>query len=54
VRCTFGTCAKLSGLVNYRLAEMDEIATISHQYYDNHLRGGEGHMEVGKLIQTGV
>jgi hypothetical protein len=30
---------------------MDEIATISHQYYDNHLRGGEGHMEVGKLIQ---
>jgi hypothetical protein len=31
---------------------MDEIATISHQYYDNHLRGGEGHMEVGKLIQS--
>ena len=28
------------------------MATISHQYYDNHLRGGEGHMEVGKLIQT--
>ena len=31
---------------------MDEIATISHQFYDNHLRGGEGHMEVGKLIQN--
>jgi predicted nucleotide-binding protein (sugar kinase/HSP70/actin superfamily) len=31
---------------------MDEMATISHQYYDNHLRGGEGHMEVGKLIQS--
>lgn len=31
---------------------MDEVATISHQYYDNHLRGGEGHMEVGKLIQS--
>jgi hypothetical protein len=30
---------------------MDEIATVSHQYYDNHLRGGEGRMEVGKLIQ---
>ena len=29
-----------------------EVATISHQYYDNHLRGGEGHMEVGKLVQT--
>ena len=24
--------------------------TVAHQYYDNHLRGGEGHMEVGKLI----
>jgi predicted nucleotide-binding protein (sugar kinase/HSP70/actin superfamily) len=31
---------------------MDQVATISHQYYDNHLRGGEGHMEVGKLINT--
>ena len=39
------------GLGGYHLSDMDEIATISHQYYDNHLRGGEGHMEVGKLIQ---
>ena len=30
---------------------MDEIAdVISHAFYDNNLRGGEGHMEVGKLI----
>jgi len=33
---------------------MDKIADISHQYYDNNLRGGEGHMEVGKLIQNVV
>jgi predicted nucleotide-binding protein (sugar kinase/HSP70/actin superfamily) len=31
---------------------MDEIAEISHAFYDNNLRGGEGHMEVGKLIQN--
>ena len=26
------------------------IAEVSHEYYNNDLRGGEGHMEVGKLI----
>jgi len=31
---------------------MDKIADISHSFYDNNLRGGEGHMEVGKLIQN--
>jgi hypothetical protein len=31
---------------------MNEIAGISHAFYDNNLRGGEGHMEVGKLIQN--
>jgi predicted nucleotide-binding protein (sugar kinase/HSP70/actin superfamily) len=36
----------------YHLPDMDQVASISHQYYDNHLRGGEGHMEVGKLINT--
>jgi predicted nucleotide-binding protein (sugar kinase/HSP70/actin superfamily) len=36
----------------YNLADMDEIAEISHAFYDNNLRGGEGHMEVGKLIQN--
>ena len=47
----FAAYAKAIGLDGYHLSNMDEIATISHQYYDNHLRGGEGHMEVGKLIQ---
>jgi predicted nucleotide-binding protein (sugar kinase/HSP70/actin superfamily) len=52
LRASFATFARAIGLGGYHLADMDEIATISHQYYDNHLRGGEGHMEVGKLIQS--
>lgn len=54
LRTWFGVYAKAIGLGGYHLSDMDEIATISHQYYDNHLRGGEGHMEVGKLIQSVV
>ena len=52
VRAVFGLYARAIGLGAYPLPSMDEVAAISHQYYDNHLRGGEGHMEVGKLIQT--
>ncbi|CAN7510699.1 hypothetical protein LJR084_003655 [Variovorax sp. LjRoot84] len=52
LRGVFGLYATLVGLTAHRLPDMDEIATISHQYYDNHLRGGEGHMEIGKLIQS--
>lgn len=52
VRAMFGVYTRAIGLEDYHLADMDSVATISHQYYDNHLRGGEGHMEVGKLIQT--
>jgi predicted nucleotide-binding protein (sugar kinase/HSP70/actin superfamily) len=52
VKSIFAVYAKAIGLEGYHLPNMDEIATISHQYYDNHLRGGEGHMEVGKLLQT--
>jgi predicted nucleotide-binding protein (sugar kinase/HSP70/actin superfamily) len=52
LRASFAVYAQVIGLGRYQLSDMDEIATISHQYYDNHLRGGEGHMEVGKLIQA--
>ncbi len=44
--------ASLLGLKKYKLSDMDEIARISHPYYLNEVRGGEGHMEVGKLIQA--
>ena len=51
LRRMFDVYARAIGLGGYHLSDMEAIATISHQYYDNHLRGGEGHMEVGKLIQ---
>jgi predicted nucleotide-binding protein (sugar kinase/HSP70/actin superfamily) len=50
VRALFQTFAHAAGLYGYKLADMDKIAEISHDYYNNDLRGGEGHMEVGKLI----
>jgi predicted nucleotide-binding protein (sugar kinase/HSP70/actin superfamily) len=52
LRGLFQTFAKAMGLRDYHLPNMDQIAEISHSFYDNNLRGGEGHMEVGKLIQN--
>src|SRR5574341_1224101 len=50
LRVLFQAFAGVAGLSGYHLPDMDEIAEISHAFYDNELRGGEGHMEVGKLI----
>jgi hypothetical protein len=50
VRGLFHSFAYTMGLYGYTLPNMDEIAEVSHRYYNNDLRGGEGHMEVGKLI----
>jgi len=44
--------ARAAGLTDYHLPDMDGLAEISDPYYPNQLRGGEGHMEVGKLIQS--
>lgn len=44
--------AQAAGLEDYHLPDMDRLAAISDPYYPNQLRGGEGHMEVGKLIQS--
>jgi predicted nucleotide-binding protein (sugar kinase/HSP70/actin superfamily) len=52
VRATFQTFANLIGLHGYHLPDMDLIADLSKEHYNNHLRGGEAHMEVGKLILT--
>ncbi len=43
----FGACIGFRG---YHLPDMDAIAELAHKYYDNNVRGGEGHMEVGKFI----
>ncbi len=50
LRGIFKSVSLLMGLHDYHFADMDEVAQISHKFYNNNLRGGEGHMEVGKLI----
>jgi predicted nucleotide-binding protein (sugar kinase/HSP70/actin superfamily) len=50
LRAAFHTFAYAGGYYDYHLPDMDEVAKIAEPYYDNNLRGGEGHMEVGKLI----
>ena len=52
VRSLFHVFAYAGGLHGYHLPDMFEIAKVSHDYYNNDLRGGEGHMEVGKLIMN--
>ena len=54
VRGLFQVFANTMGLYGYHLPDMFELAKISHQYYNTDLRGGEGHMEVGKLIMNVV
>jgi predicted nucleotide-binding protein (sugar kinase/HSP70/actin superfamily) len=50
IRAAFQTFGAAIGFRGYKLPDMDEIAEIAHQHYDNQVRGGEGHMEVGKFI----
>jgi predicted nucleotide-binding protein (sugar kinase/HSP70/actin superfamily) len=50
IRAWFGAYGALVGLHDYHLSDMDLVADAARDYYNNHLRGGEGHMEVGKLI----
>jgi len=51
LRSMFRIFAWSVGLSNYQLPDMDVIAGLAHEHYDVELRGGEGHMEVGKLIE---
>jgi predicted nucleotide-binding protein (sugar kinase/HSP70/actin superfamily) len=50
IRSVFQTYAHSVGLYGYDLPDMDEIADMAKPFYDNNVRGGEAHMEVGKLI----
>src|SRR6185503_8289437 len=52
VRGIFQGFANLMGLHDYHLPDMNKVAETAADYYNNHLRGGEGHMEVGKLIMN--
>jgi len=54
LRIGFQAFAQPLGLFGYHLPDMDLVAEVAEQYYSNDLRGGEGHMEVGKLIVNAV
>jgi len=46
----FNAYARALGLTGYRLPDMDELARLSRDWYPSELYGGEGHMEVGKVV----
>ncbi len=50
VRGVFQAYANILGLHGYHLPDMNQIAELAAKHYSNDVRGGEGHMEVGKLI----
>ena len=54
LRVGFQLFALPIGLHDYHLPDMDLVAEVAKDYYSNDLRGGEGHMEVGKLIVNAV
>ncbi len=48
----FNAFAAAIGLEGWHLPDMDRIAELANAHYDNELRGGEGHMEVGKVLDN--
>ena len=50
VRLLFQALANTMGLHGYHLSDMDELSDVTKGLYHDEIRGGEGHMEVGKLI----
>jgi predicted nucleotide-binding protein (sugar kinase/HSP70/actin superfamily) len=50
IRGTFQLFANIIGYPGYHLPNMEVIAEAANQHYNNQIRGGEGHMEVGKFI----
>jgi predicted nucleotide-binding protein (sugar kinase/HSP70/actin superfamily) len=52
LRGVFHAFAALVGLRGVSLPDMDAIAEVGHSHYNVNLRGGEGHLEVAKLIMN--
>ena len=50
IKALFQTYAHAIGLYGHHLPDMEEVARLARDHYGNDVRGGEGHMEVGKLI----
>ncbi len=54
LRTIFQGFAKTTGLHGYELADMWRVADLAKDLYSHDLRGGEGHLEVGKLVMNAV
>jgi predicted nucleotide-binding protein (sugar kinase/HSP70/actin superfamily) len=52
VRAIFQSYAWMIGLEGYHLPDMDVVAEEAKEHYNLNVRGGEAHMEVGKLVLT--
>ena len=50
IQSLFQTMANLIGLHGQALPNMWETARVASKHYNNDLRGGKGHLEIGKLI----
>ncbi len=51
-RATFAAYARAAGLKHYSLPDMNHLASIARKMYPIELRGGEGHLEVAKVIEA--
>jgi len=54
VRLVFYAFAWIMGLKDFHLPDMQDVCDAAAGHYDAHVRGGEGFMEVGKLIHNVV
>jgi predicted nucleotide-binding protein (sugar kinase/HSP70/actin superfamily) len=54
LRGSFQSFANLAGLHDYELPDMWRVAELAKDLYAHDLRGGEGHLEVGKLVMNAV
>lgn len=54
LRGAFQAFANTMGLHGYQLPDMWRIAELAKEHYAHDLRGGEGHLEVGKVVLTAV
>ena len=54
IKYVFGRYARAVGLRGYRLPDMDHLAELGRTWYPNELHGGEGHLEVAKVIESAI
>jgi len=52
VKTYFTLYAKTIGLHDYKIPDMEKLATLAEQYYTLECEGGEGHLEVAHLIES--